>query len=221
MRKIIGAIFQSADGVVQAPGGPTEDPTGEFQHGGWVFAYGDEQFGESIGELFSKPFDLLLGRRTYDIFAAYWPYTKEDEFIKNAFNKCQKYVMTRGDAELPWQHSHRIKTIEELKKVKQSAGPDLIIQGSSTLYPVLFQAGLIDELYLMTFPIVLGKGKKLFGEGTPSFEMKMLKSLITPNGIVVASYAVGGKLKSDSFVIEEPSQLELERREKMRTTDTW
>lgn len=221
MRKIIGAIFQSADGVVQSPGGPSEDSTREFQHGGWVFAYGDEQLGESIGELFSKPFDLLLGRRTYDIFAAYWPYTKEAEFIKNAFNNCQKYVMTRGDGELPWQHSHRIKNLDELKKIKQSAGPDLIIQGSSTLYPVLFQAGLIDELHLMTFPIVLGNGKKLFGEGTPSFEMKMLKSSITPNGIIVANYALGGTLKSGSFAIEEPSPLELERREKMRATDTW
>lgn len=221
MRKIIGAVFQSVDGVVQGPGGPTEDPTGNFQNGGWVFAYGDDKFGEAIGELFSNPFDLLLGRKTYDIFAAYWPYTKENAFIQNAFNKCQKYVMTRGDAPLSWKNSNRVKTLEELKKVKQSDGPDLVLQGSSTLYPTLLKAGLIDELRLMTFPIVLGKGKKLFGEGTPSFEMTMTKNSISPNGIVVASYLIGGDLKHGSFAIEEPSKLEIERREKMRNTDTW
>lgn len=221
MRKIIGAVFQSIDGVVQSPGGPTEDPTGNFQNGGWVFAYSDDKFSDAIWELFSKPFDLLLGRRTYDIFAAYWPFTKQAPFIQNAFNNCHKYVMTRGNSPLPWQNSTRVKTIDELKKIKQSSGPDLVIQGSSTLYSTLLAAGLIDELLLMTFPIVLGKGKKLFGNGTPSVELKMNKSSVTPNGIIVASYLVGGDLKHGSFPVEEPSKLELERREKMRKTSTW
>ncbi len=221
MRKIIGAAFQSIDGVIQGPGGPTEDPTGGFREGGWVFAYADEKFGEAIGELFEKPFDLLLGRRTYEIFAAYWPFTKQDEFIKNAFNKCQKYVMTTGNASLTWDNSTRVQSVEELKKVKQGTGPDLVIQGSSTLYPILLKEGLVDELRLMTFPIVLGRGKRLFDDETPAVEMKILKSSTTPNGIIVANYAVGGDVKHGSFEDEHPSQVEIERREKMRKTDTW
>jgi dihydrofolate reductase len=213
LRKIIGAVFQSADGIMQAPGGPDEDPTQNFKYGGWMFAYADERTSEGVKDLFSKPFDLLLGRRTYDIFSAYWPYVEENNPIGVPFNKCRKYVMSRGENPLDWQNSNRVQSIAELEKIKNGNGPDLIIQGSSTLYPQLLKQRLIDELRLMTFPVVLGNGKKLFDEGTPAIELKMAKSEVSPGGVVIAKYQIGGDVKCGSFVPSEPSPRELERRE--------
>lgn len=190
MRRIIGGTFVSLDGVMQAPGGPTEDTTGGFDLGGWVFKYSDEQFGEAIGKLFDREYDLLLGRRTYDIFAAYWPYYEggEDNPIATAFNACHKYVLTGGDQELPWANSHRLKTVEDVAALKQTSGPDLIIQGSSTLYPALLDAGLIDRMTLMIFPVTLGSGKRLFGEGTPARKLTMVEQTVTSSGIICSTY---------------------------------
>jgi dihydrofolate reductase len=190
VRRIIGGVFISLDGVIQAPGGPTEDTTGGFDMGGWVFKYGDEQFGEAIGKLFDREYDLLLGRRTYDIFAAYWPYYEggEDNSIATAFNACNKYVLTTGDQPLDWANSHRLKTVEDVAALKRSDGPDLIIQGSSTLYPALLAAGLIDRLTLMTFPVTLGPGKRLFGEGTPARKLTMVEQSVTSSGIICSTY---------------------------------
>src|SRR4051794_24855080 len=166
MRKLTGAVFQSLDGVMQAPGGPEEDRSGGFERGGWLAGLYDEEFGAEIEKLFSAPFHLLLGRRTYDIFAAYWPYN-QDHPVGETFQRINKYVLTHSDAPLEWENSHRVESIEALAKLKQGDGTDLVIQGSSTLYPQLLAAGLIDRLTLMTFPLVLGGGKRLFGEGTP------------------------------------------------------
>ncbi len=174
MRKIIGAAFVSLDGVMQAPGGPKEDPTGGFRFGGWLEPVGDEAIDEQIGKLFGRPFDLLLGRRTYDIFNAYWPNAGDDQkAIRDPFNACTKYVVTGGDQPLTWANSKRVATIEELRAIKRGDGPDLVIQGSSTLYPQLLEAGLLDELTLMIAPVVLGNGKRLFGDGTPPKTLKM------------------------------------------------
>ena len=142
MRNIIGGVFLSLDGVMQGPGGPTEDVTGGFDEGGWVFKLWDEATGDAIGSLFARQYDLLLGRRTYDIFAAYWPYVEgEAAAMGEAFTRANKYVLTRGNQSLEWANSHRLKDIDDVAALKQDDGPDLIIQGSSTIYPALLAAG--------------------------------------------------------------------------------
>ena len=194
-RKITGGVFLSLDGVMQAPGGPTEDPTGGFDEGGWMFKIWDPGIEDTLGALFSGEYDLLLGRRTYDIFAAYWPYAEGDNKpMSEAFDRANKYVLTRGDRPLEWQNSHRLAGIEDVAKLKQGEGPKTIIQGSSTIYPALLEAGLIDELTLMVFPVVLGKGKRLFGDGTPVETLAMTGHRVTDKGTVIATYKPGGPL---------------------------
>lgn len=197
MRRIVGGVFQSLDGVMQAPGGPTEDPTGGFTHGGWLPQFFDEEVGKSIDELFARPYDLLLGRRTYDIFASYWPYVEgEHAAMGEAFTKAGKYVLTGGHQPLPWANSHRVEHLEALARVKQGDGPDLLIQGSSTIYPQLLAAGLLDRLTIMTFPAVIGQGKRLFGDGTPAKAMRLIGQKVTPGGAVIATYEPGGDVGS-------------------------
>lgn len=194
-RKITGAAFVSLDGVMQAPGGPTEDPTGGFDQGGWVFKMWDEGIEETLGSLFSGEYDLLLGRRTYDIFAAYWPYAEgENAAMGEAFDRANKYVLTRGDQPLEWQNSHRLGRIEDVAALKQGDGANIIIQGSSTIYPALLAAGLIDTLITMTYPVTLGSGKRLFGEGTPVGRLEMTDHRVTDKGTVIATYRPGGAL---------------------------
>ena len=220
MRKIIGSVFQSLDGVMQAPGGPTEDWTGGFANGGWLPAVGDDLVGEAIGRLFREPFDLLLGRRTYDIFAAFWPYAKGDgKPMGEMFDRVSKFVVTHRDEPLEWQNSHRVVGIEALAALKQSSGPDLVIQGSSTLYPQLLAAGLLDRLTLMTFPVVLGHGKRLFGEGTPPGTMKMTGHMVSSAGNIIATYEPAGEVRLGSYATEQPSEREQERQERMKLED--
>jgi dihydrofolate reductase len=217
MRKIIGSVFQSLDGVMQAPGGSTEDWTGGFTKGGWLPAFDDDTVGEAIERLFKPPFDLLLGRRTYDIFAAYWPYAEGDgKPMGELFDRIGKYVVTHRHEPLEWQNSHRVGSLEALADLKRSDGPDLVIQGSSTLYPQLLAAGLLDRLTLMTFPVVLGHGKRLFGEGTPPGTMKMVDHQVSPDGNIIATYEPAGEVKLGSFGVQEPSQREQERQETMK-----
>ncbi|PZT85775.1 MAG: riboflavin biosynthesis protein RibD [Citromicrobium sp.] len=194
-RTITGAAFLSLDGVMQAPGGPTEDPTGGFEQGGWVFKLWDEGVEEALGALFSPRYDLLLGRRTYDIFAAYWPYVEgEEAAMGEAFTKAGKHVLTRGNPPLDWENTHRLAGIDDVAKLKQSDGPDLVIQGSSTLYPALIEAGLLDRLITMTYPVLLGQGKRLFGEGTPTRLLEMTEHRVTDKGTVIATYQPRGDL---------------------------
>jgi dihydrofolate reductase len=221
MRKIIGAVFVSLDGVMQAPGGPDEDRTGGFKLGGWLPQFGDEAVGEQVDRLFTPPFDLLLGRRTYDIFAAYWPYNAgEANGLGERFERAAKYVLTRGDQRLGWQNSHRLESIDAIADLKGGEGPDLIIQGSGTLYPQLLSAGLIDRLTLMTFPVILGSGKRLFGDGTPPGAMRMVENQVTPRGNIIATYRPDGPVETGSFGADEPSVAELDRREKVEA-GTW
>ena len=216
MREVIGAAFVSLDGVMQAPGGPEEDPTGGFALGGWLFDYFDEGVGKRIGALFGGEFDLLLGRRTYDIFAAYWPYAEgENKAIGESFDRAAKYVITRGRRPLDWRNSHRLTSLDALTELKKGEGPDLVIQGSSTLYPQLLAAGLIDRLLLMTFPVVLGPGKRLFGDGTVPGSMRMVDHEVTARGNVIAAYEPAGPVEPGSFPTEEPSAAERERRARM------
>ena len=221
MRKIIGATFISLDGVMQAPGGPEEDPTGGFGLGGWLTAYFDEPIGEQIDALFEEPFDLLLGRRTYDIFAGYWPFVEgEEDGIGAKFDRARKYVLTRGGQPLHWQNSHRLNGLDALAEVKEGEGPDMVIQGSSTLYPQLLASGLIDRLVLMIFPLVLGSGKRLFGDGTPPRSMRMVEHRVTGRGNFIAAYEPSGEVEPGSFAIIEPTPYELERRDRM-AKGTW
>jgi dihydrofolate reductase len=215
MRKIIGGVFQSLDGVMQAPGGPPEDPSGGFELGGWTATFWDEKMGAAMGGIFSTPNDLLLGRKTYEIFAAHWPYVPEGDPIGAAFTKAAKYVLTRGIDKLEWQNSHRLSGIDAVKKVKASEGPDLLVQGSSSLYPQLLAESLIDRLLVMTFPVILGQGKRLFGQGTPPGNMKLISSDVSTTGVIIATYQPAGKVPIGTFELPNPSAAELKRRERI------
>ncbi|TPL82372.1 dihydrofolate reductase family protein [Mesorhizobium sp. B2-3-12] len=212
MRKIIAATFVSLDGVMQAPGGPEEDPVGGFEFGGWTFHYFDEVGGAAMEELFSKPFALLLGRRTYDIFAAYWPYQKDP--IADAFNPATKYVATHRPDTLTWQNTHSLgpDIVAALRCLKQEDGPDLLIQGSGNLIQTLLANGLIDEIRLMIFPLLLGKGKRLFDDAAMPAAFKLVKSQTSSTGVIMATYERAGEIEVGSFVTGEPSEAELERR---------
>lgn len=216
MRRLIGGVFQSLDGVMQAPGGPTEDRTGGFTLGGWSFTFWDEVMGNAMGGLFGGPFDLLLGRKTYEIFAAHWPYVGEDEPIGAAFDAANKYVVTHGEAPLEWQNSHPVPSIDAVAAIKAGDGPDILIQGSTTLYPQLFAAGLVDRLFVMTFPVVLGSGKRLFGPGTPSFAMKLVGHEVATTGVTITSYEPAGEVPIGSFQQREPSEREAARQARMK-----
>jgi dihydrofolate reductase len=221
MRRITGAVFASLDGIIQAPGHPDEDRSGGFALGGWLADFFDEDVGERVDRLFAPPFDLLLGRRTYDIFAAFWPYNNsEPGGIGQRFDRAAKYVLTRGDQPLDWQNSHRVENLDALAALKQQEGPDLVIQGSGALYPQLLSAGLLDRLVLMTFPVVLGSGKRLFGEGTPPGAMRMVEHEVTARGNVIAAYEPAGPVVPGSFAQGEPSEAELERRRRVEA-GTW
>ncbi|MER8390806.1 dihydrofolate reductase family protein [Mesorhizobium sp. M0045] len=213
MRKIIAATFVSLDGVMQAPGGPQEDPVGGFKFGGWTFHYWDDVMGAAMGETFSKPFALLLGRKTYDIFAAHWPYQKNDP-IADSFNAVTKYVATHRPDTLSWQNSQPLGSdvVATLRRMKQEDGPDLLIQGSSELIQTLLANDLIDEISLLIFPLVLGKGKKLFGSGAMPAAFKLTRSQASTTGVLMASYERSGEIKTGSFAPEQPSEAEIERR---------
>jgi dihydrofolate reductase len=215
MRKIIGAAFQSLDGVMQSPGGPPEDPTGGFELGGWATSFFDEKMGATMGGLFGQPFDLLLGRKTYEIFAAHWPFVPENDPIGPAFTKAGKYVLTRGEETLEWNNSHRLKNIDAVQTLKATNGPDLLIQGSTTIYPPLLAAGLIDRLLVMTFPVVVGKGKRLFGTGSPPEALKLVKHEVSGTGVIIATYEPAGKISLGSFMLANPTAAELKRRDRM------
>jgi dihydrofolate reductase len=222
-RKIVGTVFQTLDGVMQAPGGPSEDPTGGFEFGGWQFGFPDEEAGEAIGESLQAPYALLLGRRTYDIFSSYWPYQESDDEngqIARDFNAAEKFVMTHSDAPLDWTGSRRVAGFDELAELCKGDGPNLQIWGSSTLYPGLIERGLLDRLTLLTYPIVLGKGKRLFGEGTPAATLRLESGKMTSRGTTVASFVpeLGVKLSQSPPVEANPSE---ERRQQRIAGGTW
>jgi dihydrofolate reductase len=162
MRKVIVGAFVSLDGIMQAPGGPHEDPIGGFEYGGWAFPYFDDTMGEFVSEMFAKPFDLLLGRKTYDIFAAHWPYVGPDDPIGPLFNRITKYVATRNPhLKLDWQNSETLGTdvVAAVNKLKGEEGPDLLTQGSTDFLQTLFRNDLVDEHYISFFPIMLEKAR--------------------------------------------------------------
>jgi dihydrofolate reductase len=222
MRKLIVLSFISLDGVMQAPGGPEEDPTGGFKHEGWVFGYFDDFFLKVMVKQMSKPFDLLLGRITYEIFAAYWPYanTSENPFAAR-INNAKKYVASKTLTKLDWNNSELIKgdVWNEIKKIKEHDGPEIQVHGSGNLIQMLLKHDLVDELWLKVFPITLGVGKRLFAEGTIPAGFKLLESEISPSGVIVAWYERAGEVKTGSLGFETPSEAELARRKRQKEED--
>ena len=214
MRKLTGAVFQSLDGVMQAPGGPDEDPTSGFRFGGWAFPYWDDS---PFDDIIMGDYDLLLGKRTYDIFAAYWP-DNQDNPIGEKFQRINKYVLTHSDEPLQWANSHRLAgdTAEAVAELKRGEGRDLLIQGSSTLYVPLLNAGLIDRLVLMTFPVILGQGKRILDGSQEPGSLKLADHEVSGTGVVFASYEPAGEVRTGSFATKPPSEAELELREKIK-----
>ena len=192
MRKIIVLSFITLDGVMQAPGGPEEDPSGNFKYGGWVAPYFDEAAGK-VMEKQMKPADLLLGRKTFDIFAAYWP-KHADSWP--GINDVTKYVMSTTSKQSDWENSVFIDSLADIKKLKDSEGSDLQVHGSGRLIQLLLQHDLVDELWLKIFPLTLGQGKKLFAEGTIPAAFTLTESLVTPAGVIIANYKRAGEVKT-------------------------
>lgn len=222
MRKVIVGAMVSIDGVMQAPGGPEEDPTGGFKFGGWVapFADSDPVFGAEIGKLFGEPFDLLLGRRTYEIFAAFWPYAEggADDFIAKTFNRATKYVATRKGVDLTWKGSVALRdATSDVAKLKHEDGPALVTQGSTELVHALLAAGLVDEIRTFTFPVVLGNGKRLFDATSEPRAFKLTHSAVSPNGLIAATYLRDGEVKTATVGgVQDPTPVELARRGKLK-----
>jgi dihydrofolate reductase len=201
MRKIIVGAQVSMDGVMQAPGGPTEDPTKGFKFGGWAMPYFDQEFGEEIDRVFKEKFDLLLGRKTYEIFAGYWPYhdegSSDDGGIAKLFNEIKKYVISRsGEVDTSWQGSVLLRQIADVKRLKQE--------------------DLVDAISIFTVPVVLGGGKKLFADGSVPHSFKVTSSRVSPNGLIVGHYEREGEIKTADAALDSPSKSEIARQERMK-----
>ncbi|HVF18366.1 MAG TPA: dihydrofolate reductase family protein [Steroidobacteraceae bacterium] len=220
MRKVIVGAMVSMDGVMQAPGGPTEDPTKGFKFGGWVMPYFNQEFGEEIDRLFSEKFDLLLGRKTYEIFAAHWPYYDEggsDGGIAKLFNEIKKYAVSRsGDVDTSWQGSVLLRDIADVTRLKQEDGRNLVTQGSSELVHALLANDLVDAMSIFTVPVVLGGGKKLFTDGSAPHSFKLTRSRISPNGLINGHYEREGEVKIGDTALDSPSEREIARQERIK-----
>ena len=195
MRKIIVLSFITLDGVMQAPGGPAEDTSGNFTLGGWTVPYFDEYLGNIMGEQLCKPFDLLLGRKTFEIFASYWPQHE------SPINEATKYVASNTLTEHDWKKTVFLKgnVADEIKKIKQQDGPDLQVHGSGELIQTLLKHDMVDEFWLKIFPVTLGTGKRLFGAGTIPAAYTLIESSSSPSGVIIATYKRAGEVKTGSF----------------------
>ena len=200
MRKLGCGAQLSLDGVKQAPGGPQEDPTGGFQFGGWSVPYWDDAaLGQFMASMFDSPYELLLGRKTYEIFEGYWP-DHDDDPIGKAFNAARKYVATSSREPLTWHNSVAIHdAAKDVAKLKQQDGPTLLTQGSTVLLQTLLKHDLVDELQLVVFPLVLSKGKRLFGDGAIPAALKVVESNVSTKGVIMTRYRRDGAVKTGSF----------------------
>ena len=200
MRRLIVSTFVTLDGVMQAPGGPGEDDSGGFTHGGWSVNYWDDMMGQVMGEATSVPFAMVLGRTTYDIMAACWP-TAPDEDGAGVFNNATKYVASRGRPNLTWSNSVLIEgdAADGLAALKQEDGPELQVHGSANLIQTLLRHDLVDEFRLWVFPVVLGSGKRLFAEGTIPAGLKLVDSKVSTTGVVIGTYEPAGEVVTGSF----------------------
>ena len=203
MRKLIVSTFLTLDGVMQAPGGPEEDDSGGFTHGGWSVNYWDEMMPEVMGEALSAPFDLVLGRKTYDIFAAHWPHAPEEEGAK-LFNDATKYVASRSRPTLEWSNSLPIEgdAAEGIAALKREDGPELQVHGSGNLIQTLLRHDLVDTFQLWVFPLVIGSGKRLFAEGTIPAGLRLIDSKLSTTGVVIGTYEPAGEIVTGSFALD-------------------
>ncbi len=199
MRRLIATTFLTLDGVMQAPGGPEEDASGAFAQGGWSVKYWDDAMGQVMGEIMGKPFDLVLGRRTYDIFAGYWPQATDP--AAQPLNDATKYVASRGAPALEWDRSVLIEgdAAEGVAALKQGDGPELQVHGSGDLLQTLIRHGLVDQYHLWVFPVVIGSGKRLFADGTVPGGLKLVDSTVSTTGVFVGTYQPAGELVTGSF----------------------
>jgi dihydrofolate reductase len=216
MRRLTVNTFLTLDGVMQAPGGPEEDPAGGFTHGGWSVNYWDGVMGEVMGEAFTRPFDLLLGRKTYEIFAAHWPHAR-DEPGAEQLNSATKYVASRTLEAVEWENSILLEgdAADAVAQLKEQDGPEIQVHGSSNLIQTLLEHDLVDEYRLWTFPVVLGTGKRLFADGAIPRGLKLVDSKVSTTGVVIATYERGGEVEYGSFALEEPTEAEIERRQRL------
>jgi len=217
MRKLIVSTFASLDGIMQAPGGPEEDPTGGFTLGGWMFGYGDESMDISESGFDGKDREVVLGRRTYEIFEAYWPYQPDDDPIAKMLNAAKKYVASRTLTMLHWNNSTLLHgdVVSAIIALKAQPGADLQVIGSGNFIQTLQAASLIDEYNVWTFPVVLGRGKRLFSETAKPSALRLVRSQVSTTGVVMNTYVPGGDIQPGSFPNAEPSEKELVRRKKM------
>jgi dihydrofolate reductase len=219
MRKIIVGAQVSIDGVMQAPGGPWEDPTNGFEFGGWAMPYFDDVAGAEVDRLFHNC-DLLLGRKTYEIFAGYWPFYDENAPAGNVakvFNRIRKYVVSRsGDVDLSWKGSVLLRDVEEIKRLRSEDGPNLVTQGSTELVHALFENDLVDQLSVWIAPVVLGRGKKLFADGSVPHSYKLGRSRLAKTGMMIGHYDRAGDIKLDDASVEILSDRERARRERVK-----
>ena len=217
MRKLVASTFVSLDGIMQAPGGPEEDPTGGFALGGWMFGYADEGMDISASGFDGKDRELVLGRRTYQIFEAYWPYQPADHPIAKTLNAAKKHVASRTLTVLHWNNSTLLHgdVASAIIALKAQAGPDLQMIGSGNLIRTLQAASLIDEYNVWTFPVVLGRGKRLFSETAKPSGLRLVRSRVSTTGVVMSTYVPGGDIQPGSFATIEPSEKELARRKAM------
>lgn len=200
MRRLVASTFVTLDGVMQAPGGPGEDDDGGFAHGGWSVGHWDDRMPEIMGKALSEPFAMVLGRRTYDIFAAHWPHASEEEGGP-VFNGATKYVATRTPRELTWENSVLLEgdAAAAVARLKQEDGPELQVHGSAGLLQTLIRHGLVDEYRIWTFPVVVGTGKRLFDGGAVPAALRLVDSTVSSTGVVIASYEPAGDLTTGSF----------------------
>lgn len=219
MRKLIVSAFTSLDGVVQAPGGPDEDPTGGFTQGGWLFSFADDTLDLSSVGLDGKDRELVLGRRTYQIFEAYWPYQAADDPIAQSLNAARKHVASRTLARLDWHNSTLLEgdVVRAVAALKAEPGLDLQVIGSGRLVQTLQGADLVDEYNVLTIPVVLGRGKRLFGESARPAALRLLRSRVSAAGVVSSTYVPAGDIRPGSFVADGPSEKERLRRRVMES----
>lgn len=201
MRKIVVLSFISLDGVMQAPGGPEEDTSGGFRYGGWTVPYFDDFSSKMMSEQLNMPFDLLLGRKTYDIWVPYWPKQDPEGPVAAPFNKAKKYVVSGSSPELAWKESVLIDgdVVSKLKDLKQQEGPMLQVHGSGNLIQTLLTNDLVDEMWLKIYPVTLGKGKRLFAEGSMPAAFELVESKTSPKGVIFANYKRSGDVETGSF----------------------
>jgi dihydrofolate reductase len=230
MRRVAVNTFLTLDGVMQAPGGPEEDPTGGFTHGGWSVNYWDDFMGQQMGESLAKPFDLLLGRKTYEIFAAHWPHVIEEERdawggtasgiedpTAQTLNRATKYVASRTLEKVEWNNSILLEgdVAEEVAKLKAQDGPEIQVHGSGDLIQTLMRHDLVDEYRLWFFPVLVGTGKRLFSGGTLPAGLRLVDAKTSSTGVVIATYQPAGVIAHGSFAFEEPTEAEVERRRRL------